>query len=484
MREVTVRTILSVLALLIVACAPLHTQTAFHPWHAVDRGGGKSTSNGITLRSSVGQPAIHAGIAAGYSLESGFIPGARQLVGTTTTFVAALEQNWNMVSVPLLVPDYAKATLFPEAISEAFSYTNRYSPQPMLANGVGYWIKFPSVTTAEITGTSFELDTIDVLAKWNLIGLPSYPVLVTDITEFGTTILSSFFGYTAADGYFDEDTLKPGKAYWVKVAQNGTLVLPTSSMLEINEPLSVPAGNSPTLLEGFAARSPLTTKPGLYNRIIIRDSRKRERSLYFTEYRHDINTARFELPPTPPTGVLDVRYRSERYLEMSEPEARKVVDILISNAEYPIVVSWNMAETVLTERYSLQLDGCKVPMNGEGSVRVNTAVSLVQLQLEPASVAVPPKQYALHQNYPNPFNPSTQIQYDLPVDSHVMLKVYNAIGQEIETLFHGTQKAGFQEATWSASNRASGIYFFRLDATNYSHPTERFSDVRKMLLLR
>lgn len=88
-----------------------------------------------------------------------------------------------------------------------------------------------------------------------------------------------------------------------------------------------------------------------------------------------------------------------------------------------------------------------------------------------------PASYNLEQNYPNPFNPATKIRYSIPEYSSVGLKVFNLLGEEIETLFNGEQSAGVYEATFDASNLASGIYFYTLK-------TEKASFTKKMILIR
>ena len=78
-----------------------------------------------------------------------------------------------------------------------------------------------------------------------------------------------------------------------------------------------------------------------------------------------------------------------------------------------------------------------------------------------------PLKYNLGQNYPNPFNPSTIISYQLPVASKVSLKVYNLLGQEINTLYDGLHQAGNFTATFNAGGLPSGIYLYRLEAGNF-----------------
>jgi len=88
-----------------------------------------------------------------------------------------------------------------------------------------------------------------------------------------------------------------------------------------------------------------------------------------------------------------------------------------------------------------------------------------------------PDSYTLSQNYPNPFNPATTIKYALPVGGNVTLKVYNVLGQEIETLVNMTQQAGTYTVSFDASKYASGMYLYRISAGS-------FAQVKKMMLVK
>ncbi len=77
-----------------------------------------------------------------------------------------------------------------------------------------------------------------------------------------------------------------------------------------------------------------------------------------------------------------------------------------------------------------------------------------------------PAEFTLGQNYPNPFNPTTRIEYSVPVKSHVTLKIYNMLGQEVMTLFNGMQQAGKYVATVDGTRLVGGVYFYRLQAEN------------------
>ncbi|MEL6821894.1 MAG: LamG-like jellyroll fold domain-containing protein [Calditrichota bacterium] len=79
-------------------------------------------------------------------------------------------------------------------------------------------------------------------------------------------------------------------------------------------------------------------------------------------------------------------------------------------------------------------------------------------------VLTAPQQFSLEQNYPNPFNPSTTISYQIPARFHVKLKVYDLLGREVQVLVNDLREAGKHEITFNASNFASGVYYYRLEA--------------------
>jgi hypothetical protein len=88
-----------------------------------------------------------------------------------------------------------------------------------------------------------------------------------------------------------------------------------------------------------------------------------------------------------------------------------------------------------------------------------------------------PEEYRLYQNFPNPFNPATVIRYDLPRDSKVTLVIYDIVGRRVATLVDSFRQAGRYEAAWSAEGMASGIYFYRLTAGDYTE-TRRLAVVK------
>jgi glucuronoarabinoxylan endo-1,4-beta-xylanase len=95
-----------------------------------------------------------------------------------------------------------------------------------------------------------------------------------------------------------------------------------------------------------------------------------------------------------------------------------------------------------------------------------------------------PQTFELFQNYPNPFNPITVIRFGLPVASRVSLNVFDLLGRNVASLADGMMEAGYHNTEWNARAVASGLYFYRLEATTIENPQTKFVETRKMLLLR
>ncbi|MDI6803770.1 MAG: alpha/beta fold hydrolase [Bacteroidota bacterium] len=96
-----------------------------------------------------------------------------------------------------------------------------------------------------------------------------------------------------------------------------------------------------------------------------------------------------------------------------------------------------------------------------------------------------PSTFHLSQNYPNPFNSTTALEYSLPQNTHVTLKVYDILGREVKTLFEGKQFAGTYKATFNADQLASGVYFYRLITAVTDNNVNNLSGyTRKMILIK
>ncbi len=88
-----------------------------------------------------------------------------------------------------------------------------------------------------------------------------------------------------------------------------------------------------------------------------------------------------------------------------------------------------------------------------------------------------PHEYGIEQNYPNPFNPSTAIRYSIPEAGLVSLKIYNLLGEEVNTLVNEIKQPGYYTAIFEGSSLSSGVYFYRIQAGS-------FIETRKMIILK
>lgn len=281
--------------------------------------------------------------------------------GHFVTAQCVVRRGWNLISNPVTGMDDSVDIMFPGRITAAYRYSPEagYQQVTSVPNGYGYWLKFGSDMLLNFNGTNLSLDTVALVKGWNMIGSLTAPIGARMFTtDPGGLTLSQVFGFQPGTGYVTTDTIRPGKGYWIKISDDGKLIL------------SIPARGAK---QGNARYKPVD-----------------------------------ELPPAPP----------------AEDQLATIV---------------------------------------------------------PAAV---PTSFRLDQNYPNPFNPSTAIQYALSADSHVRIIIFTTLGQEVALLADGVQTAGYKETYWNAGSIASGIYFYRLDATSVSDPSRHFSQTRKMILLR
>lgn len=88
-----------------------------------------------------------------------------------------------------------------------------------------------------------------------------------------------------------------------------------------------------------------------------------------------------------------------------------------------------------------------------------------------------PSEYSLEQNYPNPFNPSTKIKFAIPESGFTTLKIFDALGREVQTLINEKLSPGIYETAFNAAILPSGVYFYRLQAGS-------FTDTKRMTLIK
>ena len=438
----------------------------------VSAGGGSSASTSYKMIQTVGQPVGGMTISSANHNDLGFW----YLQDALKKFYSAsysLSEGWNLVSIPRTVPDYRKSALFPTATTTAFAYTGSYKPRDTLANGTGYWVKFPIAQQRTYNGTPRITDTLEVKSNWNIIGSIAQAVPVNSITQDPPNIvMSQYFAY--GNGYHSSSEIEPGKAYWVKTSAAGKLILNT------------PSAQSPGAIDAKHVEISDELNSLTVSRPDHKGIQTDAQPLLFGAGKLDKqDMTQFEMPPAGPAGSLDVRFGSNRFVELvpenlAEPQE---IPISIETGGGPFTLTWKMKERAgmrykLLEKKGERIISHQLTANGSVTVEPEEGKSFV-LRVE----SVPTK-YTLYQNYPNPWNPTTTIRYDLPEASSVTITIFNILGQEVHAPLNAQQvEEGAQSIFVDGRSYASGTYFYRIDATGLASG-KIFHEVKKMLLIK
>ena len=145
--------------------------------------------------------------------------------------------------------------------------------------------------------------------------------------------------------------------------------------------------------------------------------------------------------------------------------------------------SWSRVDSGLTNTWVFAL---ATSPNGAGGTNLFAGTSDGGVWRRPLSEMITsverlstdlPTHFSLGQNYPNPFNPATVISDQLAVSSKVNLKIFDILGREVATLVNEEKPAGTYSVQWNAANMPSGVYFYRLQASD-------FVETKKLVLIK
>jgi len=195
-------------------------------------------------------------------------------------------------------------------------------------------------------------------------------------------------------------------------------------------------------------------------------------------------------PPSPPNDVTELMSNGNLIISWNKNPEYNIAGYRVyhggfSGYSFPGFVdvgtdtfyvssSLMITDTIGVTAYDQKATGTNDQENGNESwfTTINNNVTKVN-----AHSGALPRLFSLSQNYPNPFNPSTIISYQLPTNSLVTLKVYDILGRDIKTIINERQTGGPHSVTFDASNLASGVYFYRLQAGE-------FVQTRKLVLMK
>jgi len=353
--------------------------------------------------------------------------------------------------LPVLVDDSHYQTLFPEAASGSlYSYGGSYNAETDLVPGTGYWLRLITGGIVEFSGSSIDELTVSVTEGWNLISGLSTPVDVAVLYSSGLVVTGGIYGYDGS--YVSPEVINPGMGYWLRAIQDGEITLSSTA-------LATKTGEQVNHLEGS---NTLELSNGTHSS-----------TLYFGKDVAEEHRNSYSLPPTFPQMAFDVRFNGDmKYtVESGDIEVLNTSDNLTISYDIVIDAGEHM-NWVLTAKSG---DEYILEQNGEITVPTEETFTLERKAIIPIS-------YALHQNYPNPFNPVTTLRYDLPVDNHVTLTIYDLNGREIHQIVNTSQPAGHHSVMWNSTDSfgkpvSAGIYLYQIR-------TAGFVQTRKMVLLK
>jgi hypothetical protein len=364
----------------------------------------------------------------------------------------SLNSGWNLLSIPISLSNMSFSSIFPEAASNAYSYDNGYQIASTAELGKGYWLKFNQAINKNLTGTPQSSVNVNVKTGWNIIGPLQNNVPVTSVTTNPPNIIQSFF-YGYNNGYQTATTLEKGKGYWVKVSSNGVMTIPTTLVKDNNQSANELSMDFLELQNS--------------GKLIFNDGNGNEAILYLSRSALKGN---YELPPIPPSQVFDVRFSDNSFaksiydgsFDVNIQGSSSYLTITLRDIEGNVKIYEATTGKLIDESIGKDF----ISLKGE---------NLSKLRIEIQNV---PAEFRLFQNYPNPFNPTTTITFTLAEDGLTTLKVYDVLGEEVQTIVSDFLKSGqIHQYKFDGSKLSSGIYFIKLIQNNKSQ-------TKKILLMK
>lgn len=395
-------------------------------------------------------------------------------------------------------------------------YTFQYSPStgytvPTVLNmGQGYWLGSNSAQAIDAEGTPISSANLNLAAGFNIIGNPfatsllkndlrfTDGSLVKNIVEAASAnwLSNILYGYDGTSYYTEDGTLDVWKGYWIPMLVNGISILysPTVSVpTPKTEDVNFTPGNWDVKINAAISRE------GVQYGDHIASFGVREDATVGFDVMYDAPR-----PPRSPAQdyvevifpVSDEGYPSvfgSNYASDYRPsDAAKWEFTVKTSTEGIVELNWDNAKIkALPEEVQIilfdKLNCSTIDMKKSDSYTYYQEGTTHLFMINNSSTGIGneqkyPDTYMLSQNYPNPFNPATTISFGLPNASYVTLDIYNSLGQKVSQVVNGKMDAGYHTVKFDASQLSSGIYIYRLTATQENVTPAIIS--KKMILMK
>ncbi len=184
------------------------------------------------------------------------------------------------------------------------------------------------------------------------------------------------------------------------------------------------------------------------------------------------------------TGTYSVPGTGWQYIDMTAPyfvyngTSNLLIEVCYDNTSYTSysTVNSTAAANMTYGYYTDNSAGCTMTSGAVQANRPNVCFVLTATGTGNNTTVIPTR-YELGQNYPNPFNPTTKINFAIPKQGLVTMKIYDVLGREVRTLVNEVKQAGNYTVDFNASEFSSGVYFYKLQAGE-------FADIKRMILVK
>jgi len=375
-----------------------------------------------------------------------------------------VEARWNLVGLPVTVPDASVEQLIPTYQAETlFGYQEGYQSRDVLSPLTGYWLRAQAQDAVTVWGERLaEPASLAVRPGWNLIAGLNCETTMRD--DNNLLLEGTLFGYTSA-GYTLATALEAGVGYWVRARQEGEVILEC-------------VGQASKRMGGQRLLEQRADAAGFGQIRFVRDGHAHT-LWYGGRSDAEYDAAQYSVPPPSPDGRQLPRFLYQT-ANQNTVESRAVEATTVAAAQGAAVeLRWDTARSAKLhverqpERGQYQLitldrDGQRAtwPLTEGASVELNSQVLKAYVVQDASETpALPAVQHPTIAIYPNPSGHEATIEYQLPWSSQVWLSVTDVLGRTVAQLERGkTQRAGRHIISVPVHQWAAGVYVCRLQA--------------------
>ena len=340
--------------------------------------------------------------------------------------------------------------------------------------------------------------TINLSNGWNQVGNPyNFPIQLTDDSQvqLSTTVEQKLYQYSGGENYTESTIMQPGSGYWIYSSGSGTIKInPIFGFSSSSKQLASKAtvGWKAIIEVVVGLQKDKVTAFGLHPEA---SNGYDQRDFHEPPVIGEYVTAYFEHPEA---GSLneDIRLEGEDLYTWPlsiQTNQRGIAEISIPDIyEIPSYLEVKLYDPVSRIVYNMR-DEASIRITSQGSENPYYLELLVgsseQIEDQLDAIGVVPSTFELAQNIPNPFNPVTNIRVSLVEEANVTLKVYNLLGEEMNTLvLNRSLNKGNHRFIWAGKDDngnqlPSGVYLYRMEV-NSQNGMPLYQDTKKMVLMK